>query len=135
MSGPESTARQRKPQEKQPVTDEADDDSKVSSQPKARSARKRRSPVDEEDDYSPYLDIFRVLTFVLLASCGLSYLISNGESFFWGMKNKPDYLKLSWWKMQYVGGDHGPYSVCISKDPFSGSAQLRFSTGEPRGNC
>ena len=69
---------------------------------KPRKSRKKRSRVEEEDDYSPYLDIVRVLTFLLVASCGVSYLVSNGESYFWGMKNKPDYLKLSWWKLQYV---------------------------------
>lgn len=86
----------------------------TATQPKRKTKSKKRPRLEEEDDYSPYLDIFRVLTFLLLASCGLSYLVSGGESYFWGMKNKPDYLKLSWWKMQYVGGEHGPYSVCPS---------------------
>ncbi|KIH90805.1 heme steroid-binding protein domain protein [Sporothrix brasiliensis 5110] len=79
-------------------------------QPKRKTKGKKRPRVEEEDEYSPYLDIFRVLTFLLLASCGLSYLVSGGESFLWGMQHRPNYLKLSWWKMQYVGGDHGPYS-------------------------
>ncbi|EPE07601.1 cytochrome b5-like heme steroid binding domain-containing protein [Ophiostoma piceae UAMH 11346] len=70
---------------------------------KPRKSRKKRLRVEEEDDYSPYLDIVRVVTFLLVASCGVSYLVSNGESYFWGMKNKPDYLKLSWWKLQYNG--------------------------------
>lgn len=96
------------------LTDEEDDNNGKPEAPPTKSAKepkeakrkskgKKRPRVEEEDDYSPYLDIFRVLTFLCLASCGLSYLVSNGESYFWGMKNKPDYLKLSWWKMQYVG--------------------------------
>ncbi|KAL1895268.1 hypothetical protein Sste5346_005415 [Sporothrix stenoceras] len=76
----------------------------TTTQPKQRKTKsKKRQLLEEEDDYSPYLDIFRVLTFLLLASCGLSYLVSGGESYFWGMQNKPNYLKLSWWKMQYNG--------------------------------
>lgn len=106
------------------LTDEEEDDGNngkpvtpppTTTQPKQRKtkgkSKKRQQLLEEEDDYSPYLDIFRVLTFLLLASCGLSYLVSGGESYFWGMQNKPNYLKLSWWKMQYVGGEHGPYAV------------------------
>ncbi|KAG5953341.1 hypothetical protein E4U53_005987 [Claviceps sorghi] len=57
----------------------------------------------EQDDYSPWVDMLRVLTFLLVASCGLSYVISGGESLFWGMKNKPTYLRLDWWKAQLNG--------------------------------
>ncbi|CAK7206837.1 hypothetical protein SEUCBS139899_009643 [Sporothrix eucalyptigena] len=110
MSGFEPTARQRK-LNLEPrivdVTDLTDEEGEMPAPPpvKAKSPRKskKRSRIEEEDDYSLYLDVFRVLTFLFLASCGLSYLVSGGESFFWGMKNKPDYLKLSWWKMQYNG--------------------------------
>lgn len=55
-----------------------------------------------EDGYAPWVDILRVLTFLLFASCGLSYLISGGESLTWGMKNKPNYLKLDYWKSKLV---------------------------------
>ncbi|KAG6013272.1 hypothetical protein E4U43_007381 [Claviceps pusilla] len=57
----------------------------------------------EADDYTPWVDVLRVLSFLLIASCGLSYVISGGDSFFWGMKNKPSYLRLDWWKAQLNG--------------------------------
>lgn len=60
------------------------------------------SKVDDEDAYSPYVDVLRVLTFLLLASCALSYLVSSGESWFWGMKNPPKYLQAQWWRSQFV---------------------------------
>lgn len=91
MADPEpSSVRQRKPT--------AADDEPV--QPRSRKAKRK---ISSEDAYSPYLDILRVLTFLLLASCGLSYLISSGESYFWGMKNPPKYLQKSWWEMQIRG--------------------------------
>lgn len=62
------------------------------------STKKLQKKVDKEDGSSMLLDVFRVLTFLLLASCGISYFISGGESFFWGMKNKPQYLKVQYWK-------------------------------------
>lgn len=61
-----------------------------------------RRKADDEDKYSPWVDILRVLTFLFVASCGLSYVISNGESTFWGMQNRPSYLRLDWWKSHFV---------------------------------
>jgi hypothetical protein len=61
-----------------------------------------KKKVGDEDDYSPWLDVARVLSFLFFASCALSYLISGGETFFWGMKNKPNYLKLDYWKTKLV---------------------------------
>lgn len=61
-----------------------------------------KSKVDDEDAYSPWLDVLRVISFLFVASCALSYWISNGESFFWGMRNKPNYLRVDWWKAQWV---------------------------------
>ncbi|KAI0025637.1 putative heme binding protein [Xylariomycetidae sp. FL0641] len=58
---------------------------------------------DEDDDYSPWLDVLRVLSFLALASCGLSYLISGGDSFTWGIKQYPQYLQVDWWKQQLKG--------------------------------
>ncbi|KAH7040709.1 uncharacterized protein B0I36DRAFT_260107 [Microdochium trichocladiopsis] len=58
---------------------------------------------DDEDSYSPWLDILRVLSFLFLASCGLSYLVSGGETFFWGMKNPPKYLQKQYWAAQWAG--------------------------------
>lgn len=69
----------------------------------SKSKSRAKADVDaEEEAYSPWLDILRVLTFLFVASCGLSYMISGGESFFWGMSNKPNYLRVDWWKSQLV---------------------------------
>jgi predicted heme/steroid binding protein len=59
--------------------------------------------VEDEDDYTPWVDILRVLSFLLVASCGLSYLISGGDSFFWGLRHPPKYLQTDWWKSQLRG--------------------------------
>ena len=63
---------------------------------------KLREKVEREDETTPWVDGLRVLTFLFVASCALSYLISSGESFFWGMQNKPYYLRLDWWKSHFV---------------------------------
>lgn len=57
---------------------------------------------EDDDETSWVIDIFRVLTFLLVASCGVSYLVSGGESYFWGMKNKPNYLQLRYWQTKFV---------------------------------
>lgn len=69
--------------------------------PEGKSSKSRASS-KEEVDGSWKLDILRVTSFLLLGSCGLSYLISGGESYFWGMSNKPNYLRVDWWKAQFV---------------------------------
>ncbi len=89
---PASSVRQRKPNAT-PETDEV---------PTTVNGSKSEAKVDDEDAYSPWVDVLRVLTFLFLASCGLSYLISNGESWFWGMSNPPKYLQAEWWKGQFV---------------------------------
>lgn len=63
---------------------------------------KLRERVEREDESTPWVDGLRVVTFLFVASCALSYLISSGESFFWGMQNKPNYLRLDWWKSHFV---------------------------------
>ena len=68
-------------------------------QPSASSSTTKRK---DEDSSSVLLDVLRVLTFLLVASCGLSYVISGGESFTWSMATKPNYLKVDWWKAQLV---------------------------------
>lgn len=78
---------------------------KAKTTPKSRPKSKRDDGQngDEADDYAPWVDMLRVLSFLFIASCGLSYVISGGESFFWGMKNnKPNYLRADWWKSQLV---------------------------------
>ncbi|TQV95018.1 hypothetical protein V2A60_009905 [Cordyceps javanica] len=71
---------------------------------KAKESAKLRNKAREDDESSSIgLDILRVLTFLFVASCGLSYVISSGESFFWGMQNRPDYLRPEWWKSKFAG--------------------------------
>ncbi|KAL2755457.1 hypothetical protein ACRALDRAFT_2105582 [Sodiomyces alcalophilus JCM 7366] len=76
-----------------------------SSETKPKGKKRSKSGDAEEDDepYSPWVDILRVLSFLLLASCGLSYLISGGESWTWGFDNKPRYLRLGYWKNLVAG--------------------------------
>lgn len=69
---------------------------------------KTASTVDDDERYRPWLDIFRVVTFLLIASCGLSYLISSGESWTWGVERRPDYLRLDYWQRQFVCGLASP---------------------------
>ena len=63
---------------------------------------KARSREEEEDRYTPWVDALRVLTFLVIASFALSYLVSSGESFTWGLQHTPRYLRLSWWKSHFV---------------------------------
>jgi len=71
---------------------------------------------EEDESTSVWVDVLRVITFLFLASCGLSYLISAGETYFWGMKNPPNYLTTRWWKLQIVGSLTRPnlndFAVC-----------------------
>jgi len=106
MADSEASVRRRKPEKGSPKTkasaiaepEPVDSEEVVEKQPVAPKKR-----LQDEDAYSPYVDVLRVLTFLFLASCGLSYLISGGETFFWGMKNPPNYLKADWWKTKLVG--------------------------------
>lgn len=86
-------------------TDEAEEIETTRVEKKRRTARDR---VEDEDDYSPWLDVLRVLSFLVIASCGLSYLVSGGESFTWGLRHPPKYLDAAWWKAQWVrcGAEH-----------------------------
>ncbi|KAL0941277.1 heme steroid binding domain-containing protein [Colletotrichum truncatum] len=68
-----------------------------------KKSKKSKKAKQEMDEYSPWLDVLRLLSFLALASCALSYLISNGESFFWGFQNKPWYLKADYWKSKFNG--------------------------------
>jgi hypothetical protein len=107
MADSEATVRRRKPEQSSPKTKKASAvtepepvDSEEEVVETKRMAPKKR--IEEEDAYSPFVDVFRVITFLFLASCALSYLISSGETFFWGMKNPPNYLKAEWWKTKLV---------------------------------
>lgn len=100
MADTEPSVRQRKP--KTTVND--DSNSSDASEPKLVKVEtiSPKQKVEKEDAYNPIVDIFRVLTFLFLASCGLSYLISSGETWTWGMKNPPKYLQKDWWESQWV---------------------------------
>ncbi|KAK3315488.1 hypothetical protein B0H66DRAFT_565457 [Apodospora peruviana] len=96
--------RRRKPDSKDtpPEVSETESEEIISPTVKGRVAPKK-SKIDNEDTYSPLVDILRVITFLFLASSGLSYLISGGETFFWGMNHPPNYLRVDWWKSQLRG--------------------------------
>lgn len=89
-------------------TDEAEEIEREREEVEAeRLRRKDLSPEEkleeEDDDYKPWVDILRVISFLIFASCALSYLISGGETFTWGMKHPPKYLQADWWKAKFVG--------------------------------
>ncbi|KXX79942.1 Membrane-associated progesterone-binding protein 4 [Madurella mycetomatis] len=112
MASSDASVRHRKPEPKA-----TKDSSSAASEPMESGSEKKQKPskrsskkvapkdrADDDDDYSRgtlLLDIFRVVTFLFLVSCGLSYLISGGETFFWGMSDPPKYMKLDWWKRQF----------------------------------
>ncbi|PTB46999.1 uncharacterized protein TrAFT101_003567 [Trichoderma asperellum] len=87
----DSELRQRKPQDAEEPVQEV------------KVKKSTKSKVRDADAESPWVDVLRVISFLFVASCALSYWISNGESFFWGMKNKPNYLRVDWWKAQMQG--------------------------------
>ncbi|KAF6831356.1 heme steroid binding domain-containing protein [Colletotrichum plurivorum] len=92
--------RQRKPKQDDAV---ASPSAAPEAKKSKKSKKKQQFDADYTDEYSPWVDVLRVLSFLALASCALSYLISNGESFFWGFKNKPWYLKVDYWKAKFNG--------------------------------
>lgn len=94
----ESDVRQRKPER------ETTEDAPTSPpQEKPKKGKKKHKVDDDEVEYeNRWVDLARVLTFLLFASCGLSYLVSSGESFFWSMKVPPKYMRVEWWKSQFV---------------------------------
>ncbi|KAI1330569.1 putative heme binding protein [Xylariaceae sp. FL0255] len=99
-------AAEESPQVEEVDTDEAEEierDRKETETVLKRVARSPKQKLNEEDDYTPWVDILRVLSFLIFASCGLSYLVSNGESFTWGVKHPPKYLQVDWWKAQLRG--------------------------------
>ncbi|KAI0013249.1 hypothetical protein F4779DRAFT_564627 [Xylariaceae sp. FL0662B] len=109
MSDTQGSVRQRKAKasaaapfpEGERIIEEVDTSEPDSPAPKPRPTTEAR--VEEEDSYSPWADILRVLSFLILASCALSYLISSGESYTWGLRHPPKYMQLEWWKSQLRG--------------------------------
>ncbi|KAK0613341.1 hypothetical protein B0T14DRAFT_436372 [Immersiella caudata] len=108
MADSDATVRRRKPEKSSPKTKKASavtEPEPVDSEDEIVETKRLppKKRIEEEDAYSPVVDVFRVITFLFLASCALSYLISSGETFFWGMKNPPNYLKAEWWKTKLRG--------------------------------
>lgn len=52
--------------------------------PAAPPKKDRRGVREEEDQGLSTLDIIRVIAALVIASCGLSYYITNSESLIWG---------------------------------------------------
>jgi hypothetical protein len=98
----EPTLRQRKPQPK----NETESGVSHPSTPPKKGKKRSSAKVDEEDPwdgYSPYLDVVRVISFIIVASMGLSYVISGGESFWWGHKNKPNWMTQRFYRDLILG--------------------------------
>ncbi|KAH6983091.1 hypothetical protein BKA56DRAFT_582995 [Ilyonectria sp. MPI-CAGE-AT-0026] len=106
----DSTVRQRKPapeEEPEKVQTPEKEETEETEETPLKKGKKVITDIDDEelDSYSPWLDILRVLTFLLLASCGLSYVISGGDSWWWGLKHKPTYMTVDYWKEILKGPD------------------------------
>ena len=65
---------------------------------KKRGKKGKKIDTDEVEYGNPWVDVLRVLSFLLFVSCGASYLVSGGESFFWSVKVPPKYLRMETWK-------------------------------------
>ena len=70
--------------------------------PDAPKTKSKRKSAGDVDGYSIWIDALRVLSFLAIASCGLSYVMSGGESWTWGYKNKPQFLRAQYWKLLIV---------------------------------
>ncbi|KAI6784285.1 Membrane steroid-binding protein-like protein [Emericellopsis cladophorae] len=57
----------------------------------------------DDDKASFYLDILRVLSFIIVASCGLSYVVTGGSSWTWGGVQLPEYARTVYWKERLSG--------------------------------
>lgn len=63
---------------------------------------KKSRAIDADNDDSPWVDILRVLSFLVVASFGLSYVVTGGSSWTWGGVQLPEYMRADWWKEQLV---------------------------------
>ncbi|KAF4126336.1 Cytochrome b5-like Heme/Steroid binding domain, partial [Geosmithia morbida] len=93
--------RQRKPQQTAHDDDDNDDDNDGPVETKKEIRKKIDS--DDDDRFTFYIDILRVITFLTVASFGLSYVISGGQSWVWGGVRLPEYLTVDYWKEQMKG--------------------------------
>lgn len=99
----DSELRQRKLVEAEEPEEEVVAKSSATPPKEKKKSRRARPSDDEEDDYSPWVDVLRVLSFLFLASCGLSYVITGGESWWWGKKHMPEGLTYDYWKEMLKG--------------------------------
>ncbi|KAM0282937.1 hypothetical protein ACHAQH_002748 [Verticillium albo-atrum] len=78
---------------------------KLSRKTKSKSTSKSKKTRDEgaDDAFSPLIDVLRVISFIAVASCALSYVVSGGESWTWGFNDKPWYVRPSYWKLRWNG--------------------------------
>ncbi|KAI5467030.1 hypothetical protein BGZ63DRAFT_346126 [Mariannaea sp. PMI_226] len=106
---------------RKPVADEPEEKAIPDIPAQKPKKKKRRPQNDDEDDYTPWVDVLRVISFLFLASCGLSYVISGGESWWWGMKHKPSYMTLDYWKEKLKGPDPPIYLTPDELLKFDGS--------------
>lgn len=82
---------------------EAQHEAEVKTDKKKKKKSKKSASRDDETEYgNPWVDVLRILSFLFLVSCGLSYLVSGGESFFWAMKVPPKYLRTETWRGIFV---------------------------------
>jgi hypothetical protein len=104
----EASARRRKPEPKTTKSPESDpaesqDETPEQTAPKKPKKKSTQDRLDDDESSPSYLlDTFRVLTFLVLAYVGLSYLVSSGETYTYGIANPSKYTKLDWWKKQFV---------------------------------
>lgn len=113
----DSELRQRKPLPGQGEVEEEEEELFEKPKPGAKPIKISKYTVtgeEEDDPSSPWLDGLRVLTFLALVFCVSSYVISGGESWFWGMKDKPDYVKLSYWKEKIQGPVCSFIHICFT---------------------
>ncbi|KXJ97183.1 hypothetical protein Micbo1qcDRAFT_6046 [Microdochium bolleyi] len=72
-------------------------------EPQKKKKKTAAQAEDDEDSYTVWVDVLRVISFLFVASCGLSYLVSGGETFFWGMKDPPKYIQKQYWTAKWAG--------------------------------
>lgn len=96
---PDSAVRHRKAVADTAATSVQDAQASIADGGSKRSSKKGKTVDADEVEYgNPWVDVLRVLSFLLFVSCGASYLVSGGESFFWSMKVPPKYLRVETWK-------------------------------------
>ncbi|KAK4102488.1 cytochrome b5 [Parathielavia hyrcaniae] len=107
----EPSVRRRKPEPKSTeslVSESVESDTEQVEEQIPKKPR-RKSPHERLDDDEAYstaslcVDILRVLTFIGLAWIGLSYLISNGDTYSWGLSDPPKYVNPEWWMKKFRG--------------------------------